>query len=643
MGKTYTVKQVADILGFSTNSIYSFLKAGRLTGIRVGKGRFRISEEELARVMHLSKRKTEHVTEGVVDERAVVAVPQPPMIRSVPHASLASLVLGRAWTAPKLFDWTVGFTSVISGIGLFLFNRTVQPAAGIQFEVFMPYIRWILIAAGLGLLTGSAVTTEGAWRRFFYSLLAILGFVNTITLMRSGDVNGAVLYGVMAVLAGAGAWSVSLRTLGLSVYVSLVALFTPFVVMFGSNDYHVTTFLRHYDLPRLGTAIIVAIGSGAFLGMYWFGYARKSAWFGVASVAASFVCILAGVYNAELSYWSRAFFLLTIAFLILFHPVYRGIDERGTKRVRWLMQGLFALVGVLMAGAVTGIALLQGVVWDQQIIEYVNKTTYGAILVNESVSSVKATLLTASKNPEILEALEASDSATLETQSKVMYDGNTNIRRLVFVDRNGNGVALYPHGTFDQMNLSFRNYFTRVQESGQPYVSELYTALADKASRKVVSVSVPLTARDGQFLGVLTGSVDLLKIGTSLQSLAVGARRERYVVADGEGKVIISQDPFEIGTLLPQEDSLRKALDGRKGAELSRMLDGTLALATYERIPNSTWVISMRVPAGRVYSLNQTAVMTIFGVVGIVLLASLLWIHVLHVHVTARLPEGPGP
>ncbi len=56
MGKTYTVKQVAQMLGYSTNSIYAFLKEGRIKGVRVGKGRFRVSEEELARVMHLSKR-----------------------------------------------------------------------------------------------------------------------------------------------------------------------------------------------------------------------------------------------------------------------------------------------------------------------------------------------------------------------------------------------------------------------------------------------------------------------------------------------------------------------------------------------------------------------------------------------------------
>ncbi|MCJ7826380.1 helix-turn-helix domain-containing protein, partial [Patescibacteria group bacterium] len=49
---TYTVKQIASILGFSTNSIYTFLKEKRIRGIRMGKtGRFRISENELQHLL----------------------------------------------------------------------------------------------------------------------------------------------------------------------------------------------------------------------------------------------------------------------------------------------------------------------------------------------------------------------------------------------------------------------------------------------------------------------------------------------------------------------------------------------------------------------------------------------------------------
>src|SRR3990167_304165 len=52
MPKTYTVKQVAKILGFSTNTVYKYLDEGKIKATRLGsEGRFRIPEEELIRLV----------------------------------------------------------------------------------------------------------------------------------------------------------------------------------------------------------------------------------------------------------------------------------------------------------------------------------------------------------------------------------------------------------------------------------------------------------------------------------------------------------------------------------------------------------------------------------------------------------------
>lgn len=49
MKKFYSVKEAAKILGFSTNTVYTHLEEGSLTGKRVGgRGRFKIPYSELA-------------------------------------------------------------------------------------------------------------------------------------------------------------------------------------------------------------------------------------------------------------------------------------------------------------------------------------------------------------------------------------------------------------------------------------------------------------------------------------------------------------------------------------------------------------------------------------------------------------------
>jgi len=52
--KFYTVKQTADILGYSTNSIYKFLDEGRLKGTRgsAKQGRFRITHTSLEKFLN---------------------------------------------------------------------------------------------------------------------------------------------------------------------------------------------------------------------------------------------------------------------------------------------------------------------------------------------------------------------------------------------------------------------------------------------------------------------------------------------------------------------------------------------------------------------------------------------------------------
>src|SRR5262245_14930218 len=111
MSKTYTVKQVAEILGYSTNSIYSFIDEGRLKGVRVGKGRFRIPEEELNRVLHLTKKpeiKAAIQTQPIIVEKTPVST-LPTELDKVPTPSFSLVNLHIV----DIFDWFVGSAAMV--------------------------------------------------------------------------------------------------------------------------------------------------------------------------------------------------------------------------------------------------------------------------------------------------------------------------------------------------------------------------------------------------------------------------------------------------------------------------------------------------------------------------------------------------
>ena len=108
MAATYTVKQVANILGYSTNSIYTFLKEKRIKGVRVGRGRFRIPQSELDRLLLITKRGSPQAS-AVVVKAADESNGAPPLPTSgvvdVVGTSPVPLRAFGGLRLPNIFDW----------------------------------------------------------------------------------------------------------------------------------------------------------------------------------------------------------------------------------------------------------------------------------------------------------------------------------------------------------------------------------------------------------------------------------------------------------------------------------------------------------------------------------------------------------
>src|SRR3990172_7136638 len=181
MSETYTVKQVAELLGYSTNSIYSFLKEGRIKRVRVGLGRFRITQEELNRVLHLSKKPLTKIAEPVV-------ATQPAATRAEIHFDVTSL-----------FDWFMGSTSILIGFSLFLYNRYFSTVELSQRQWIFP-VQVTLILAGLGVILTDLFINKKIkiWHRVFLLILMLVYLLMSFQKFRSEDWGGGIFYSGMA-------------------------------------------------------------------------------------------------------------------------------------------------------------------------------------------------------------------------------------------------------------------------------------------------------------------------------------------------------------------------------------------------------------------------------------------------------------
>lgn len=646
MPKNYTVKEVADILGYSTNSIYTFLKEKRLKGVRVGRGRFRIPEEELARVLHLSRKPQEAA--GVTTSELVAAVQQ--TVKNPDLAGDAALVrqedgirasLRNTILLPNIFDWYVGTGAVVAGVALFLFNTILDPTESGRFVQYLPVMRVILIACGVGVIISGMFVQGLKWRGVFLGLLAMLGSLNAYGLLRLGDHTGAVFYGVMAATI---AIALILRLGGIAaivVYSSLIALLIPAMMLMFPGDAQIQRYVQFTG--QSGTVIgALSMVVGAILAVaFWIGYTRSRALFLVACWVTALCEVLVAVWLGHYQYWSRAFFMVVLGYFTCILPYWWTLQKEASLKMRVTLHAMFYIVGATLLGAVLVVHLLQQSAWDTRKKEFNDKIQVAQNTLINAVDSVKSSTTVAAANKELVEAVKEKDLAQLTTFAKILYESNPNIRRLGFIDENGKGLTLYPYGTFDDPDYSSREYFARAKTTRKVFVTNMFQGHVDNQGRYIIMVAVPLLDAKGEFRGIMASSIDLDRLGLELAQIADESMQERFTIADANGVILSHRESSRIGTKLPDGHLIYKALKNESGIERGTMLGGTEGMTAYRYVEPLKWAISLSSPEYEIFALKSSAVWWILGTVEAVMLVTVLMFTFLHARIKNMKEGGP--
>ncbi len=529
--KTYTVKEVADILEYSTNSIYTFLKEKRIKGVRVGKGRFRIPQAELDRLLSSSPNK-----KGAAQAASSVTPVASPAPLIVPQGDDATVepqqakyahmtVLGNPLLFPNIFEWFVGVSAVLSGIALFLFNTTGPHNQATGFALILPMVRIVLVAGGVGVLLSSMFTKpRSIWRRIFHGILSLMGIVNAIVLLRGGDLNAALIYGVIALFVGVNIFVPIGGILAATLYIVFLLATAPVAVFLAGANMSVAPVIEAIPLSFPVVAGIFALFSSGSILCVVVGYRRRNGLYAVGMLAAAVAALAVAFWFGQINYWSRAFFFVVVALTAVFLPMWRKIQYEGSKREKVLAHGMFAAVSAILCVAVFVVGFIQAQAWNYNKNEFANKQEYGSILVDTVFNTTQSVLMAAAENPNLATGIRKNDEGAINAAIKVAYEGNEYVRRVVVLDAKGFGLLLYPPGEFTDPDLSFRDYYIAVRDTRAPYVSNLFQAQADE-QRYVVAVAVPaLDKKTDEFVGVLVGSVDLDRLAHKLQQVAIEDR-----------------------------------------------------------------------------------------------------------------------
>ena len=601
MGKTYTVKQVAEILGYSTNSIYTFLDEGRIKGVRVGKGRFRISEEELNRVLHLSK-KTEITTalqnQAAVVEKTVLVPQNSPELQTV-----TPVLLFRGLHIASIFDWFIGAAGIILGASLVLYSSL---KGRLEFSEFLPWLSVFeisFIAGGLGIILTDLMDKKVPliFHWIFHVILIVTYGAFSFVNLKMNDPSGFLLYGLIALII----------FIKFFIRISGVRAFIIFLILFGFGLGLEFIFGMYAPIKGNPAQILLSnkvlfaslwLSGVLIIGLFLFlGEKKPSVMFWLCMIGVGLMFILSSVFFANSLNWSKSFFYLVTGLTCFLTPVWILLRVAHEKRRRTLVFAFGMMVGILII-AVSVIRILQFNMAEYAARDLKSRLDFGQILVKERADSLEKSLEDASRNQLLLEAVKREDPEELLNLLKLVYSNNENVERFTVFRRDGAILSMYPYHATGWDEVSDELFSTaRDEKKIFRYDSQNWSSSSEDKLR--VGMSAPLIDLEGEAVGVLMAEIDLVKLKNDLGELANPVNEEYFLLYDRGGKVIInSEKAINFSTVSLTNNGLKESFNnqGQRVYEIS------------EKIANLNWKVQINSLVDKVISPTKTVSTLIF-------------------------------
>lgn len=154
-------------------------------------------------------------------------------------------------------------------------------------------------------------------------------------------------------------------------------------------------------------------------------------------------------------------------------------------------------------------------------------------------------------------------------------------------------------------DASERQYMQETIRTHEPVISEPFLTNVGDANMVLV-LTMPVHAKDGQMIAILTGSLGLTHPGLlgNVAKTVIGKTGYLYIVT-GEGKLIMHPEREQLSHLAfpPGTNALfDRALDGFEGTEETVDAHGRAAFVSYKRIPASNWIVAAVYPKDEAFA-----------------------------------------
>lgn len=619
MGKTYTVKEVAEALEFSTNTVYKYLNEGKIKATRLGtEGRFRIPEKELGRLLGLKGEKAQLGPQLEKTEAVVEAATQTPATAVAKIEETPIIEPNEQFALPSFFDWFVALIAIFVGVAHFLSPSYLLDASTKSFVSIIGLIKVALFIGAAALIGADLLRFERrVWHRNLYLLLIVLFGSLGLILLATGNLI-SMIGGIAMALTLVTALTTKLNDFLKFILFILIVMVTGGVVILVQP----TAFPAPTAAEWIGAnKTLFGFLWYGFLLLYFIGYFWAAITEKIASVMPFALITAAGSFGYAAwtllnGFRERPLYAILVGTFALVAPFWRKINRYFLYITKKIMLIGFVWFSVILAVGVGIIFYLRINLENYLTAESHKRNQIAAELIDSSLNAAKSAVSKVATDPELRSALTEGrqNPDELGKLIKVALDRTESLEQLVLVSAEGKLIARYPSDMAANGPPITTETLKTLQQSSRPVVS--YGPLpGNSADRAGVVISSPILSPAGLFVGALSGVLDQAKLIGELRDIRIG-NLSRFIVTDRNRQLIFATDQTTpAGTIYQSEVKAASVLEGKPAEAKGYNRDGQLSLKTVAPVPSADWLVFSSQPLVGTIERNSLTALTIFFVI----------------------------
>lgn len=583
---TYSVSEVATILGYSTNSIYTFLETKKIRAVRMGKGRFKIPASEVERLLAGPK------------IASVAAVPSAPVYGQTIPALPSRTALGITDSMDEpldIFPWFFSLASIVSGVSLFIFSTSVEMMAHAGLVWILWVVRFVFLLAGIsGLWTLLVGNGNSRVRMVSYGCGVIASFILVGTSFLLNRPIGALLYGSFGISILCSFFLPGIHAFAVHVVLFLVGL-SAIGIFFPTINGLEQLIPTGISFPAQYLAFGI-LGYSFLSGLlYHVGkkYSRILGIFGVASMFFLFSSL--SVALAQHLSWVMSFMVLTTA-VSLGIAVFWESDSLRRRSDKAVFTMTYLLIGSIFLLTIGVVHVISSSLLTTMADTLEDRVTYGKVVTVTAVDTVKSALEGTAQNTVFGDAVGKKSLDILSAYSRGLIEGNRMIAEVHITDTTGVVLQSYPKE--DDPSDEYERVKELVRESlssGKPLVRTfLYTERGNTEPH--AWIAVPVYDSNRQIVGGISGDMNVRELSDSLQRIGRSERGEYLEIIDSDGHVIVHPDFGDTGE--SQAHKRFTAISGNGQTGFAKTIDerGEIVLQISDSVGRMNWGISAMAP-----------------------------------------------